>query len=181
MKKLVIGAIVGGILVFLWQTLSWTVLQVHAKEYQKAPNEAAILQTLGENFAGDGQYRIPNLEPTASSADSEKFMADNAGKPWAVVSYHKSYDADMITNVLKAFAADLIAVLFVCYILVTNPNRSFWGIFISTVLIGIAGFLYIPYANHVWWEYPGTLTNLMDVLISWGLCGLWLGWWLRRK
>lgn len=181
MKKLVIGALVGGILVFLWQTLSWTALQLHNKEYGKAPGEEAIMQTLNSQLKEDGQFRVPAVDENASSEQMEKIMADMQGKPWAIVSYHKAYKADMVTNILKGLAAAIISALFVCWILTTNPNRAFGGIFIATVLIGITGFLYIPFNNHIWWEASGAVTNLIDVLISWGLCGIWLGYWLKRK
>jgi predicted cobalt transporter CbtA len=46
MKKLIIGGLVGGILLFLWQTLSWTVLNLHAKEYQQAPAQDSVLNFL---------------------------------------------------------------------------------------------------------------------------------------
>jgi hypothetical protein len=181
MKKLVIGALVGGILVFLWQTLSWTVLDLHAKEYQVAPAEGAIMDVLNAQLKEDGQYRLPGLDRHASTEERKKFMEATDGKPWAIVSYHKAYTTDMVTTIVKGFVAALIAALFVCYVLSTNPNRTFGGIFISTILIGLAGYLFIPFADHIWWEKPGAITNLIDVLISWGLCGLWLGWYLKRK
>jgi hypothetical protein len=49
------------------------------------------------------------------------------------------------------------------------------------VLIGLAGYLFIPFANKVWFQAPGLKTNVIDTLLSWGLCGIWLGWWLNRK
>jgi hypothetical protein len=35
MKKLVIGSLVGGIIIFIWQTLSWAMLNLHhaSQEY----------------------------------------------------------------------------------------------------------------------------------------------------
>lgn len=181
MKKLVVGALVGGLLIFLWQTLSWTILQIHNKEYGKAPGESSIMQALNSNITEDGQFRIPAVNESTSAEEMQKIMDEMKGKPWAIVSYHKSYDADMLTNILKGLAASIISALFACWILTTNPNRTFGGIFIACILIGITGYLYIPFNNHVWWEAPGAVTNLVDVLISWGLCGIWLGWWLKRK
>ena len=184
MKKLVIGALVGGLLVFLWQTLSWTVLNLHAKEYQKAPGQDSIMNFLSSQFSEDGQYILPHSGGgEASMEEIEKTVEGMKGKPWAVISYHKSYDVGdkMMSFIIRGLIADIIAVLFVCWILATNPNRKFGGIFISTILIGIVGYLFIPYSNHMWYQTPGAITNFVDVLLSWGLCGIWLGWWLRKK
>lgn len=103
------------------------------------------------------------------------------GKPWAVISYHKSYDADMMNNIIRGLLVDIIAVLFVCWVLMKNTNASFGSTFVSTVLIGVAGYLFIPYSGHIWFKTGGMSTHLLDTFLSWGLCGLWLGWWLNRK
>jgi hypothetical protein len=180
MKKLVIGAIVGGILVFLWQTLSWTVLNLH-KEYKKAPGEEAIMTFLNSQFSADGQYMVPMADENASAEEMQKVQESMKGKPWAVISYHKSYDADMMNNIIRGLLVDIIAVLFVCWVLMKNTNASFGSTFVSTVLIGVAGYLFIPYSGHIWFKTGGMSTHLLDTFLSWGLCGLWLGWWLNRK
>lgn len=181
MKKLVIGAIVGGILVFLWQTLSWTALMLHSKEYQKTPAQDTVLTFLNNHFSETGQYYLPAVDENASSEVRQKAMEDMQGKPWAVVSYHKAFSMNMVTNIIRGLLVDIIAVFFVCWILAANTSPSFGRIFISTVLIGVVGYLFIPYSMHIWYLTPGAMTNLIDTLLSWGLCGIWLGWWMKRK
>jgi hypothetical protein len=181
MKKLVIGAIVGGLLVFIWQTLSWTALDLHGKEYQQATNQDSILSFLSSQFKEDGQYLIPRENPGASMEEMEKIMADMQGKPWAVVSYHKSYNTDMMMNILRGLLVSILSVYLVCWVLAKNSNSSFGNTFLSTVFIGLVGYLFIPYSQHIWYQTPDASTNLMDALISWGLCGAWLGWWLNKK
>ena len=181
MKKLVIGALVGGLLVFLWQTLSWTVLNLHAKEYQKAPGQDTIMSFLANHFNETGQYYLPSVDADATAEEQQKIMDAMQGKPWAVVSYHKAYTANMVNNIIRGLLVSIISVLFVCWIIAANPNRTFGGIFISTVLIGIVGYLFIPYSAAIWFETPGPMTNFLDTLMSWGRCGVWLGWWFSRK
>ena len=181
MKKLLIGSLVGGILLFIWQTLSWTVLDLHGKEYQKAPNETELLSTISSNFTEDGQYYLPRLENSASSADMKKKMEDMKGKPWAVVSFHKAYDANMVSNVIRSLIVGLLTAFFACWVLSKSANSTFGSTFTGTLLIGLTGYLFIPYSGHVWFQTPGAMTNLVDTLVAWGLCGLWLGYWLNRK
>jgi hypothetical protein len=181
MKKLIIGALVGGILVFLWQSLSWTVLGLHNDEYRKAANQDSIISYLSSQFPEDGQYMIPRADENASSEEMEKMQESMKGKPWAVVNYHKSYDTNMVTNIIRGLLVAIIAAFFVTWVLMKNTNSSFGTTFISAVLIGLAGYLFIPYSGFIWWQAPGATTNLADAIISWGLCGAWLGWWLNRK
>ena len=180
MKKLIIGGLVGGILVFLWQTLSWTALNLHGPEYKQAPNQDAIISSLAQ--LEEGQYMIPRANENASRKEMEdlqKKMLDEKS-PWAVVTYHKAYTTDMVMNIVRGLLVSIIAALFVCWILM-KQNSTFGTTFISSILIGVAGYLFIPYSGHIWFQTPGATTHLIDALLSWGLCGLWLGWWLNRK
>jgi lipopolysaccharide export LptBFGC system permease protein LptF len=181
MKKLIIGSLVGGILVFLWQSLSWTLLDLHGAEYRKATYQDSIISYLSSQFPEDGQYMIPRLDDGASSDEQQKFQESMKGKPWAVVNYHKAYDTNMVSNIIRGLLVAIIAAFFVTWILMKNSNSTFGTTLISSILIGVAGYLYIPYSGHIWWQNPGATTHLVDVLLSWGLCGLWLGWWLNRK
>jgi hypothetical protein len=74
MKKLIIGGLVGGILLFLWQTLSWTVLNLHAKEYQQAPAQDSVLNFLNNQFSETGQYYLPHAKEGASSEEMQQMQ-----------------------------------------------------------------------------------------------------------
>ena len=180
MKKLLIGGLVGGILVFAWQTLSWTMLNLHESEYKQAPNQDALITSLGQ--LEEGQYMVPRVNENASTKEMEDFqkkMLDEK-KPWAVINYHKVYETDMVMNIVRGLLVAIIAALLVCWVLI-KQNSTFGTTFISSILIGVAGYLFIPYSGHIWFQTPGATTHLIDALVSWGLCGLWLGWWLNRK
>jgi hypothetical protein len=181
MKKHLIGALVGGILVFGWQTISWTMLNLHGKEFQQAKNQDSVINYLSSQFSEDGQFIIPRVNDNASAKEMEDFQKNLAGKPWAIVSYHKAYSADMMTNMIRGILSAIVAVFFVCWVLMKQSSFSSFVTFISSILIGLAGYLFIPYAGHIWMENPGAMQNLIDVIVSWGLCGIWLGWWLNRK
>ena len=181
MKKLLIGALIGGILVFGWQTMSWTMLNLHKNEMMQAKNQDSIINYLSSQLTEEGQYYIPRENDNASSKEMRDFQEKMTGKPWATVSYHKAFKMDMTMGMIRGILSAMIAVFFVCWILVKQTSSSFLTTFISCILIGIAGYLFIPYAGHIWMGNFGTMQNLIDALISWGLCGIWLGWWLNRK
>jgi len=181
MKKLLIGAIVGGILVFFWQTLSWTILHLHDDEYRQANGQEEVISYLSSKFSGDGQYMIPRAKDGASREEMEAMEKSMQGKPWAVVSYHQSYGSNMTQNIIRGLLVSIFAALFVCWVLMKQTRSSFGTTFISAVLIGVSGYLFIPYSQHIWFQNPGATTNMVDTLVAWGLCGIWLGWWLNRK
>jgi hypothetical protein len=181
MKKLVIGSIVGGILIFIWQTLSWAMLNLHHANQEYTPKQDSILQYLSSQFPEDGSYMVPNYPPGISREDMEKQMDANKGKPWAQIQYHKTMNIDMTSNIIKGLIVDIVMVAFLCWILMKISPAGFGTIFIACLFIGIIVFMNSPYTIHIWYPKADIMVHLTDALVSWGLCGIWLGWWLNRK
>ena len=81
MKKLIIGGLVGGILLFLWQTLSWTVLDLHGKEYQQAPGQDTVLNSLNSQLTKLAiLFPIQKKEPAQKKCKNEKTCRENHGQ-----------------------------------------------------------------------------------------------------
>lgn len=181
MKKWIIGAIVGGILTFAWQTLSWTVLDLHRNGQQYTPKQDSILQYLSSQFSESGDYFLPTYPVGASQEEMNKLMETSKGKPWAKISYHTAWDANMTANILRGLLVNIIMVAMMVWVLMKMGKTSFSTILISCLFVGLIGYLNFPYASYIWYQGGGIRADLLDALLQWGLCGIWLGWWLNRK
>jgi hypothetical protein len=181
MRKSIIGALVGGLIIFIWQTLSYTVLHIHRSAEKYTANQDSIINYLHNHLDQSGNYMLPNYPDNATMDQQNKLMEDMQGKPWAVVLYHNSYHASMQKDMLYAFLIDLLVVWILCWLLLKINAPSFGTIFISSVFIGLIVFLNSPLTSHVWYLTYGIKGDLIDAVASFGLTGLWLGWWLRRK
>ena len=183
MKKLIIGSLVGAVLLFSWQSLSWTVLQLHESEIKYTPAQDTILNVMSKSITEDGQYGLPSLAPGYSHKEMEDFGKKMEGKPWALVSYNKALKSDMAMQILRGFLICLICVLLVCTIIGRMGNKRFISVFATTLYMGIICFLFVWYTGHNWMGTSwGVLKpELLDDLASWGLTGIWLGWWYSRK
>jgi len=179
MKKLIIGGLVGGLILFLWQFLSWSILNVHAANFGYTSNEKAVIDCLSANLK-DGEYYIPGMPPGTSAEDHAKIQENAVGKPWARINYRSSFDVNMGMNMTRGFIVDFLAALFLCWILLKIPNVSFTDILLSSLGVGLIGYLTGPYINHIWFE-SSSIGDLIDAVVSWGITGAFLGWWLRRK
>jgi len=180
MKKSLIGAIVGGIILFIWQALSNTVLNLHYDSHRYTPAQDSILHYLNAQLKEDGRYFMPTLPRGASMDDYEKLARTSEGKPWAIIDYHTLLKTDMPMQMLRTLLTDIIIVWLLCWILLKIPNRNVINIFFASLFTGLIVFLNSFYTQYIWYRSAGLNTYLIDALASWGLCGIWLGIWLRK-
>lgn len=181
MKRLTIAALVGGLIIFIWQTLSWAVLNIHGASQEYTPKQDTIMAFLNTQFSEEGAYLMPRSPDNASSEEMEKQMKANEGKPWVQLQYHKAMNISMGGNIAKGLITDIIIVALLCYVLVRMTGAGFGTIFIATLGTGIIVFLNSPYTIHIWYPKADLGAHLLDALVSFGLCGLWLGWYLKPK
>lgn len=180
MKKTLIGAIVGAIILFLWQFVSWTAIGLHRSAEAYTPRQDSILQYLGTQLTEEGTYFLPTTPDGASKEEQEKLYETMDGKPWAQIAYHKSMNMNMGVNMARGFTIDIVILLLVCWLFKQMSAPSFSTIVAAMIVIGLIGFFNGAYTMHIWFQTRDLTAHLIDALASWGLTGLWLGWWLRR-
>lgn len=181
MKKTIIGAIVGGIIIFIWQFLSWTVLNTHEAAQQYTPNQEAIMAALEANLPDEGGYYIPGLAPGASEEDMKKIMEESDGKPWASIQYHKAMDMSMGMNMARGLITNMVMVWMLCWILLKMSPLNFSNVLIASIFTGFIVFFNSPYTSSIWYQWFDIMAHFLDAMVSWIACGLWLAWWLPRK
>ncbi len=181
MKKILIGGLIGGILLFAWQTISWTVANLHEKGQQYTSKQDSMLSFLANSGLEEGSYMMPTLPPGTSMNDMEKLMGPYVGKPWARLTYYKAMNVNMGTNMIKGILANIIIVSLLCWIFAKINSTSFSTYFISCLAIGIICFTNGVYTGHIWYPLFDINAHMIDALASWGLVGIWLGWWMPRK
>lgn len=178
-KRIIIATAVAGILLFFWQFLSWTALNLHGSEMQYTDKQDAVLQVLSENLK-EGSYFLPSLPPDSTPEQQKAYMATAEGKPWATVTYHEAMKMGMGMNMVRAFVIDLLSAFLLIWLLGKMANPSFQTMLLSSLAVGFISYLTIPYLNTIWFE-TSSLGHLLDAVVQWGLVGLWLGWFLNRK
>jgi hypothetical protein len=181
MKKAIIGALVGAILVFGWQAVSHMFLHHHDGAYKQVANQENVIQTLSGIFKEDGQYLIPRSNPGASQEETARFEEGMQGKPWAMVTYHAAEKSDMGMAAARSYTTAFLSVLI--FILLMGKNHgNFLSIFFKSFGIAFFVFLFVYYNSNIWLQTPWEVIRpeLIDLLVAWGLAGIWLGWWLNR-
>lgn len=183
MKRSIVGSIVGGLLIFIWQFLSWTVLDLHRPAQNYTPKQDTILSVLSSQLT-EGGYLMPTTPPGASMDEMKKKGEQSMGKPWAIVQYHQSFNTDnnkMFMNMGRGLITSIIMVWLLCWILSKTNRASFGNTLLACLFTGMIVFINEPYTNHIWYQSFDIKAHLIDALASWGMCGVWLGWFLGRR
>ncbi len=181
MLNKVIGAVVAGFLIMVWQTASHTFLQMHASQEQYTPNQDAILKVLSENLDKQGQYYLPNVPPGTSYEEMEKVMEQNMGKPYASIIYSPRNETDMTANILRGLGTNILLGFVLAWLMRKLKVQTFRNILTASMLVGFISFCFFPYPAFIWYEVPGIWVELSDSVAAFTLAGLWLGWWTTRK
>lgn len=183
MKKSLIGALVGAIIIFVWQFLSFAAVNLHKPAQQYTEKQDAIMSFLNSQGLEEGGYILPSVPETASNSEMEAAMKASDGKPWASVQYHKEAQnsiSDMMMNMVRGFLVNFVIVFLFCWIVRKMVAPTFGTILGSALAVGMISFLNQPYTGFIWYKWFDIWAFLLDAVVCWGLTGLWLGWWLRR-
>ncbi len=179
MKKTLIATIVGALILFIWQFLSWAMLNIHQSQMSYTPQQDQILDALNTANLEEGTYFLPNVPPGTSSEDAAAQMEGREGNPWAIVSYRQDLKMAMGMNMFRAFIGNFVAIWILCWFLMKIPGLDLKTSLYVCIGVGLIGYLTINYLNSIWFE-NNSIPDLIDAVVSWGLVGLWLGWWLPR-
>ncbi|MFY7898901.1 MAG: hypothetical protein ACOVNY_01875 [Chitinophagaceae bacterium] len=181
MKKVAISSLVGGVIIFLWQLLSYNLLHLHRDTQKYSPNQDSILKMLTENLSEEGQYLLPTLPAISTPKEQQRLADAQEGRSWAVVSFHKNYTGDIIGKIIIALLTNIVMVGMLAWIFSKMEGWGLFTFFVSSVFVGLIVFMNTSVTNRIWNESFGLTADLIDAVASWGLVGLWMGGYLGVK
>jgi hypothetical protein len=183
MKKTIIGTIVGAVIIFIWQFISFGLANFHKAAQEYTEKQDAIISFLNSQGIKEGAYLLPSAPTTASSEEIQAAMKASDGKPWARIEYHNKAENNMnamMMNMIRGLLVNIIIVLLFCWIIGKMNAPSFVTILSASVSVGLIAFLNEPYTGFIWYKTFDIWAYFFDAIVAWGLAGLWLGWWLRK-
>jgi hypothetical protein len=185
MLRLIKAGLVGGLVLFMWYTVSWTMLTWHQKTFHSLPYGDVILQTMLE-----GNQSIQK-DPLKSRIYIAPIIKDIKNKE--IPGYDESAFAfiALSPNGLKPmsqqiffslFTQTLLAFLMSLIIIVVNSSnflKSYSIVLLSSVLVAVASSL--PMNN--WWGFAGDYLTVdsIDLLIAWILAGIPIAFFAKAK
>lgn len=176
MVRIVLAAIVGGFLMFVWGTFSHMVLPFEREALKPIPNESAVLSTLGSNLSAPGMYAFPwiDMSGNAPPAEQQAWNQKLASGPSGLLIYRLNGGEAMSPRQrVSEFVSNVLAALVGALILVQLPG-GFGRRVLSMAAIGIAAWLSISVPQWNWYGFstPFLIGDLADQFGGWLLAGI---------
>ena len=174
MKRHILFALVGGIILFVWQFISFAGANLHALSMEYTPLQDEILADLQARGLEEGMYVLgmpsPDLGPEAHTAE----IVRRVGQPWAVLNYHGSLSNNMGMNMFRGLATGIAIAWLFFWLILQQKSTDLKHRIILSLCVGLISFLVVPYTNFIWYQNPDIMAHLMDGVAPWLVLG-WLG------
>ncbi|MEK6546707.1 MAG: hypothetical protein AABZ56_00170 [Bacteroidota bacterium] len=180
MKKNLLGALVGGLIIFIWQALSHMAFNLHEPNQKFSAGQDSVLIAIKTHLKEPGGYILPRMQNELSMEEMESFTKSIQGKPWAMVRFYKSYDIDMTSNMLRGLAVNILLAFLLIWIINRLKVPSSKTIFTLSIVVGFIAFSNISYTEHIWYPVFDLRAQLIDAIVGWGLCGFWLSRYMGK-
>jgi hypothetical protein len=169
-KPLIKGALLGGILLFFWNFISWTLLPWHTATMKRFSDETGAVTALRANAPKSAVYVYPTEGATPEQV---------AAGPTVFVSYSTGSSGSMAQPLIFSFLQQLLVAGLVTALLLKTRGLSFWGrvgfVVLAAFTAGVVCFL----PPWIWFKFAPdyTLVMLADLTLSGFLLGLVLAKW----
>lgn len=158
MKQVIIGGVVGGVLLFVWQFAAWMFLGIHDMEQEPLlKNEAAVVSAL--SGTARGVYWIPGLERKYhKETESDEYKAwakrhEDGPRAWIVYDPEGSPPMDAKQMAIGGVVAFLIG-LVSAWLLSRASIGSYGGRWVFVLGLGVFAALVMDVQGWVWMNHP---------------------------
>ncbi len=171
------GGILAGIVLFIWSAVSWMYLPWHSATLNGFNNEKAVSGIIVTNTPKSGVYTIPGPKMEANTTVTTY-------KPFVFISVNQEgVSSSIVKPMIIHLIGEIIAALFVGWMLSRTVNLSFWGRTGFVMLFAIAAGIITHGSYWNWFTFDTnyTLAEFGDLIIGWFLGGLILASFTRDR
>ena len=186
MQRVLIGALVGGVALFVWQYAAWMFLDVHKLDVNpKLKHEDAVVAALKGEVRG--VYWIPGGDQADRDPEGEAYMAweqkHKAGPRGFLVFDPEGGEPMSVQTMGIGAACNILVALIAALMLAGASIRSFFGRFFLVVGIGLIVVLVQDVPNWNWQNFPDDWTRgaIIDHLAGMAIVGFLLALIVRPK
>lgn len=172
MKHKLLFSLIGAIIIFAWQFLSYAMPNFHKSATTFTPAQDSILQMLEKHGISEGMYLLGQPDPSLSQAEQQAMMETMEDKPWAVINYHKVNSMSMAMPMIRGFLVCFVISFLLFWLFLQQKSPTLMNRLLLSLAVGMIGFFFVPYTNFIWYKAPDIFAHFADAIIPWVILGL---------
>ncbi len=179
MRRIVLGAGIGAVLVFLWGFLFWAALPLGDSAIQGVTNNDSAQKSLAAMFGETGVYMVPYAKDQSDPA----FQTLHKQGPIATVYFRAEGSEPMAPSTFVMGLVHEFVVLLVMGFAVAMVGGGFASRFGVGFLAGTAGSMFAHLGGPIWWLEPWRMAwvNVGYEVVAWLLGALCLAWFIKPQ
>ena len=176
LEKAIKCGLIGGLILFIWSAVSWSLLPWQKSQMKSFTNEVAVRNAIGDNMNGSGLYVMPNLHQYAHQpAELENAKIRMQDGPYAFIAVMANgRNPNMAGYAIGSLIIDIIAVCLATWMLIKSSQLEYMKVIKFFSVIGIiigllAGFPYV-----FWFGFPVgfAFATVIEMTIGWFFASL---------
>jgi len=192
-KKIVLGGIIGGVLMFIWSAVAHMLLPIGTMGIKAIPNEDAVLSVMKSNITEPGFYFFPG-EGIMQAESGSKEQQDAAMEAWkkkyeagprGIMVYHPTGESPMSPRqLIYEGLSDVVGALIAAFLLslATLRVKSFAGRVGFVALLGALAWILIEFSYWNWYGFPPAYVTgtLIDQVVGMAFAGIGIAMVFRK-
>lgn len=184
-KKILISLLVGSILLFGWNAISWMVLPFHTQSLKNIPAGIIDAKALQKAMPESGVYHFPGFPEDMEEGTMKKINARLQSEPRITMMNYVNRPTSLFDPLTFAFSflLNFLTVLFTYWLLSNLKSPTFQTTLISCLAIGIISSILSDISLMNWFMFPlgYTLTMVFDKMIAFTLLGILFGTYTFKR
>lgn len=179
-RSLVLGTLLGGLVAFLWSSISWEGIGWHEKTLVTFNDEDDVSAVIASHMKQSGTYLLPagpsreGLNPEQKKAAQGVLMQKMQKGPVMFAAIRRDGFGSFTRGIVTQLLCQMAAALLLTWLLLQTTGLSYARRVAFLAIVGLSASVIADLPNWNWWGFSGTYTlvNLIDYTITWFLAGL---------
>ena len=169
MKKHILFSIIGGVILFMWQFLSYAMPDFHKSAHAYTPLQDSIMNQLDKLGLEQGMYMLGM--PNPDNPEEVDLSWNEEYSTWAILNYRINDSNSMALPMTRGVIITIIIAAMLFWLFKQKEDSSLLNKLLISVGVGFISFLYVPYSNFIWYKAPDIYAHMMDGIIPWLILG----------
>jgi hypothetical protein len=185
MNRVLLAGLVGGIVMFIWSSISHTVLPLGEAGIRSLPQEEPVLAAMREAVSEPGFYFFPGMDMSSEpSADEQRAWEERIrqGPAGLIVIDPDGHEPMPPSTLFIELISNIIAATLAAFIL-AKLTAAPGSRVVDAAVFGLVGWFSLSVSYWNWWKFPSAmiLAEGVDQLVGWTLAGFAMAMLLKPK